>query len=312
MKMLHKKGMVLPITGWLMLAFLSACGADSKHDSQRHVIAKVNGDEITVSELNDQFARIESRSGLDTKVGKKRVLDALIDEKLLVQKAIDSGLDREPDTIAALDRARRQILAQAAIGPTAANDHVSFRETKAFYEGNPDLFERRKTYVFCRFDLAAGELQPSLKAELDKAGSSAEVSWILKRSNVRFSDQTEIRAAEMLPPDVLKQAAEMQRGDILIFKEGRQVVLMQLIRSIAEPIDLARATPAIRIYLADGRRKNAAENLLKNLRQGAKIEYSEGLIDGFQVQADAGLFDPMEGVPVRKDVTRVSTAGRSR
>ena len=312
MKMLHEKGTVLPIAGWLMLAFLCACKADSKHDSQHQVIAKVNGDEITVSELNDQFTRIESRAGLDTRVGKKQVLDALIDEKLLVQKAIDGGLDREPETVAALDRARRQVLAQAAIGHTAVDDRVSFRETKAFYEGNPDLFERRKTYVFRRFDLVAGELPPSLKAELDKAGSSTEVSWILKRSNVRFSDQTEIRAAEMLPPGVLKRAAEMQRGDILIFKEGRQIVLMQLIRSIAEPVDLARATPAIRIYLADGRRKNAAENLLKNLRQGAKIEYSEGLIDGFQVQADAGLFDPMEGVPVQKDVTRVSTAGRPR
>jgi EpsD family peptidyl-prolyl cis-trans isomerase len=308
----HKKCMHLRVAGWLMLAFLCACGADSNHESEPQVLAKVNGDEITVRELNDRFSRIESRSGLDTKVGKKQVLDALIDEKLLVQRAIESGLVREPETIVALDRARRQVLAQAAIDQAMGGGRVTYRETKAFYEGHPDLFERRKTYVFRRFDLLAGELQPSLKAELDKAGSSTEVGWILKRGNVGFRDQTEIRAAEMLPADVLKQAAEMQRGDILIFKEARQIVLMQLTRSIADPVDLARATPAIRYYLADGKRKNAAEFLLKDLHQGAKIEYSEGLIDGYQLHADAGAFEPMEGALVRKDVTQVSTVSRPR
>jgi EpsD family peptidyl-prolyl cis-trans isomerase len=296
----------------MLLPLQGGCGADSKHESERAVVAKVNGDEITVRELNDQFSRIESRAGLDKARGKRQVLDALVDEKLLAQEASESDLDRRPETVAALDRAKRQILAQAAIDNATGSTRVDLRETKAFYESHPDLFERRKTYVFRRFDLLTGELQPSTRAELDKAETPADIGFALKRANVGFNDQTEIRAAEMLPTEVLTRAAEMRRGDILMFKEGGRIVLMQLVRSIAEPVDLGRAAPAIRTYLAEGRKKNAAESLLKELRQSAKIEYAEGLIDGVQVQADAGTLNPAQDAPLRKDVTRISTASRPR
>ena len=272
---------------WLMLSFLNACGAGSKNEPERQVIAKVNGDLITARDLNDQVSRIEFRAGPDRKPGKRQILNALVDEKLLAQRAIEGGLDREPGTIVALDRARRQVLAQAAIDHETGGGRASYRETKAFYEDHPDLFVRRKTYVFRRFDLLARELQPSVKADLDKSGSPMEVGLILKRVNIGFSDQTEIYAAEMLPTDVLKQVAEMKRGDILMFKEGRQIVLMQLTSSIADPIDLARATPAIRTHLAVNRRKVVTDSLLKDLRRSAKIEYFDEMIDGFEVQADA-------------------------
>lgn len=302
----------VPMAGWLLLSLLCACGADSNQGNEGRVIARVNGGEITARELSDQVARIESRPGADKKVERKRVLDALIDERLLEQRAIRTALDRKPETIAALDRARRQVLAQSAIDHAASGGRASYREVKAFYDGHPDLFERRKTYVFRRFDLPAGELQPSLRSELDKAGSPMQVGLILKRANVGFSDQTEIRAAEMLSSDVLKQAAEMQRGDILIFKEAGQTVLMQLVSSIAEPLDLARATPGIRVYLEEAKRKNAAESLLRDLRRDSKIEYLEGLTDSSQVQADAGPIEASLGAGARKIVTRVSASGASR
>ena len=300
------------VASWLLVPFLCACGAGSKHEAENQVVAKVNGDGITLRELNDYFSRIESRSASDAKIDKMQVLDAVVDERLLVQRSIENGLDREPETIAAVGRARRRVLAQAAIDHATGGAKVSYREISTFYKGHPDLFERRKTYVFRRFDLVAKELQPSLKAELDKAGSSAEVGSILKSANVNFTDHTEIRAAELLPAEVLKRAAEMQNGDILIFRQPSQVVMMQLMKSIPEPVDIARATPSIRAFLSDSRRRNAAASLLKGLRQDAKIEYKEGLIDGLPVQADAGPLDSMEGKRARRDITRITASDSAR
>lgn len=294
----------------LMLTFLCACGAGTKNESERQTIAKVNGDLITVRELNDQFSRIEARAAPDKKIWKRQVLDALVDEKLLAQQASENRLDREPETIMALDRARRQVLAQAAIDHESRGRRVNQGEIKAFYESYPDLFERRRTYVFRRYDLLARELQPSLKAELDKAGSPLEVGLILKRAKVRFSDQTEIRPAEMLTADVLKKVVDMKRGDILIFREAGPIVLMQLISSIAEPIDLAHATPGIRDYLADRRKKTVAEMLLKDLRHSAKIEYSQGLIDGFQAQSDARSFESVGNVAIGRSANQVNPVSR--
>jgi len=95
-------------------------------------------------------------------------------------------------------------------------------------------------------------------------------------------------------------------------KEGRQLVLMQLTSSIADPIDLARATPAIRSHLAVNRRKVVTDSLLKDLRRSAKIEYFDEMIDGFEVQADAGSFEPAENKPVGRSTSQVSAVSRSR
>ncbi len=298
-----------PVVVWMLLLLLAACRVESKHESDIRSMAKVNGEVITVREFNDRYAGFESRAGLDLKAGKKQVLGALVDEKLLEQEAIRKGLDRETETVAALDRARRRILVHAVTDHAAEAPLVSDSETRTFYESHPELFERRKTYLFRRFNLSAAELTPTLKLELDKAGSPAEVGFILKDANVKFTDQTEIRAAEAFPMEILSRVAQMQRGDILIVKEARRIVLLQLMKNIPEPLDLARAAPAIRSYLAEGRKKNAAEELLGKLRERAKIEYSDDAIDGSQIQADAGSIESMKRVPTGHDA---STSAASR
>jgi hypothetical protein len=230
----------LALAVWLLVPTLCACEAESKHDVGQQVIAKVNGDDIiTVRELTDQFARIQTHFVMDTKIGKKQVLDSLVDEKLLVQRAIDIGLDRKPETIVALDRARRHVLAQASI---------------------------------------------------EQATQGASV--------------------EMLPPAVLAQASRMQGGDILMSREGGRTIYMQLVSTIAEPVEIARATPAIRAYLAEGRRKRTAKTLLRDLRNDARIEYSQGLIDGINVQVNARPSEAALGASFRTEVARTATVGR--
>ena len=68
----------------------------------------------------------------------------------------------------------------------------------------------------------------------------------------------------------------MKSGDILVRKNGNRPVLMQLVNEVLEPIDVVRATPAIRIYLASDRRGGRTEALLKGLRRTASIKYAEG------------------------------------
>jgi peptidyl-prolyl cis-trans isomerase C len=284
----------MPVAICLLLPFLCACGAESRSESAREIVATVNGDAITARELGDRSAMIGLRATTDIRIGEKQVLESLVDEKLLAQKAIETGLDRKPETRAALERARQQVLAQATVDHTAGNGPVTYRDTKAFYDGHPELFARRRSYIFRRFELLVGELRPSLRAELDRAESPAEVGFLLKRAGEAFGEETQARAAETLPPDFLKHADVMQRGDIVISREDGRIVLMQLVSSIAEPVGLVRATPAIRAFLLESRRKSAASQLLQNLRTGAKIEYSRGLIDDAKIQAAAEGAGPQE------------------
>lgn len=253
---------------------LAACGSETKTAvPYDEVVARVNGEEITVHQLNERLAQIGAPPESDPGAARKWLLDLLIDEQLLMQKAIARGLDKDPATRSAIDHARMQLLARAAIEDISGDPDVSDREARAFYLANPDLFRKRKVYRFCRFLLESTRLNATVKAKLDSAKTGADVVAALDAAGIAHSRVSEFRTAESLPVEILGQAARMVPGDILLVAEGSRTVLMQLAGSVAEPVSLEAAMPSIREYLADARRRQKAEGLVKDLRRKAKIEY---------------------------------------
>src|SRR6185436_15792816 len=83
--------------------------------------------------------RMRIRSQADAKSLDRRVLQSLVDEKLLAQKAMADQLDKEPSVMRALERARRQILAHAAIEHAGGEIEISADEARKFYAENPNL-----------------------------------------------------------------------------------------------------------------------------------------------------------------------------
>lgn len=261
--------------GAITCLLLTACGSETKPASEygQEVVARVNGEEITVHQLDERLAQIDLPAEGDRGAARKQLLDVLINEQLLVQKAISRGLDKDLATRKAVENARRQLLAHAAIDDTSGDPDVSEKETRAFYLANPHLFGNRKVYTFRRFLLDDPKLDATVKAKLDSAKTDARVVAILKSSGIPFSRLTEVRTAESLPAAILAQAARIAPGDILLFAEGSRKVLMQLAGSAAEPVSLEAAAPSIQEYLADARRRQRAERLVNDLRRKAKIEY---------------------------------------
>ena len=261
-------------TGLILVSLLAACGSETNPDARYdEVVARVNGEEITVHQLNERLAQIGLPAKGDPRDSRKRLLDLLIDEHLLMQKAIARGLDKDLVTRNAIEHARRKLLAQAAIEETSGDQRVSEKEARAFYLANPDLFGKRKVYTFGRFLLESGNLDGPVKAKLDSAKTGADVAAVLKSAGVTFSQATEVRTAESLPAPILAQAARMAAGDILLFAAGSGTVLLQLVGRIDEPVSLEAALPSIQEYLADASRQRNAERLVKDLRRKAKIEY---------------------------------------
>lgn len=253
---------------------LSSCGAETKPAAQYdEIVARVNGQEITVHQLNDRLTQLGLAGKGDAATVRSQLLDALIDERLLVQKAIAEGLDRQRMTQGAIERARLRLLAQAAIEDSSGASAISDREARAFYLEHPDLFGKRRVYTFRRYLLENGKLRGAARAQLESAKSAAEVAAVLKAAGIAYSQLTEVRTAESLPEAILVRAARMESGDILLYNEASRTVLMQLAASIAEPIQLEAALPSIKDYLVDARRQQRAERLVKDLRRKAKIEY---------------------------------------
>jgi EpsD family peptidyl-prolyl cis-trans isomerase len=260
---------------------LAACGKDDAPKATQ-VAAKVNGDEITVHQINQAMQRVANLSEDQLKPAQKQVLDRLVDQQLLVQQAIEKKLDRDPRTVAAIEAARRQILAQAYVEQVAgAAGKASDDAIKEFYAEHPQLFQERRVYRFAQMAVAApADKQAALRAkleELDKQTDKARIlpqlaEW-LKAQNLQYRATQVTQGAEQLPLEALPKYHQMKVGDLMFAPAAQGVVISQLTALQNQPLTEEQAKPYIEQYLQNRERVKLSEEEMKRLRTAAKIEY---------------------------------------
>ena len=267
---------VLPI---VMAAFLAACGDKSESGGEAkatQAAARVNGDEITVHQINQILQRQQGITPEQTDAASQRILEGLIDQQLAVAKAEEQKLDRDPQIVQALDAARRNILARAYLERTAnaVAATPTPEEIRKYYDEKPALFSQRKIYALQEFTVAAKpeEYQPLVKA-LQATKSPQEFAEVMKASGVKFTANQVTQAAENLPMALIDQLAKVADGQALYVtaQDGFKAVLV--VASREQPVNFEQAKPVIEQYLLTERRREAAQKEVKTLREAAKIEY---------------------------------------
>ena len=239
------------------------------------VVAKVNGDDVTASQLT---IALQKQRGMRPDAGdaaSKVVLDQLIDEQIVAQKAVAAKLDKDPKVVAQIEAARRDILARRFIESAAetaskpADDAV-----QKFYDGRPALFAQRKMYTLQRVDIQAPDTRRSeIDARVSALKTPAELTDWLKSQKLVFTTKQEQDASEQLPPVVLEKLATMTAGQSMVVPSQFGVSAITLVSSAAAPKALADARPAIEQFLANQGRREVIMNLQKTIRDGAKVEY---------------------------------------
>ena len=275
-------------------AVLSACGQKkdvAAADAGSEVVAKVNGDDLTAAQLT---IALQKQRGMRPDAGdaaSKQVLDQLIDEQIVAQKAVAAKLDQDPKVVAQLEAARRDILARRFIESAAetagkpADDAV-----RKFYDSRAGLFAQRKVYTLQRLDIQAPEERRNeVDAHVQSLKTAAELADWLKSQKLTFTSKQEQDAAEQLPPAVVEKLATLKDGESMVVPSQYGVSALTLVSSASAPKTLADARPAIEQYLASQGRRELLMNLQKTIRDGAKVEYQ----GRFAALAPAGASAPM-------------------
>lgn len=262
--------------GLVALACCAACGPAPNDASERGtVVARVNGEDITLEQINERMAQSRWTGEGPPDAARRRLLDTLVDEQLLMQKAIAEGLDRKPSTRLAIEQARKSLLARAAVEEISGSPQVSEKEARSYYAAHPDQFGNRKLFTFRRFVLEGAKLDERVKARLDLAKSPAEVAGALAAAGISYVQATQTRSAETLPLPVLTRVGRMAPGDILLFEEGGRSTLMQLLASNPDPVPFDLALPGIRAHLLEVHLRQLSDRVVKELRRKGRIEYME-------------------------------------
>ncbi|NRR31615.1 peptidyl-prolyl cis-trans isomerase, EpsD family [Oxalobacteraceae bacterium] len=250
---------------------LSACGDKEKKPGQ--ALVSVNGEEITVLQLNEEL----QRSGVQAsqqEAAKKQLLDALVDRQLLLIEAGKEKIDRDPKVVQAIERAKALIVAQAYIQKRIGTIARPTKEEVAdYFNKHPEFFSRRKQFDMRQLIVATKDIDDSLKAAMDASKSLDEVAAYLDSHKVGYARAQLVRSTSELPVDLSAKLQSMNKGQLFIIREGERSMLIAIAEIKDAPVTLEVATQQIEQFLFNKKNKDAADAELARLRAAAKIEY---------------------------------------
>lgn len=253
---------------------LAACTGHKKDATQ--AAARVDGAEITVHQINYRLQRERGLRPEQQDAASHKILEQLIDEQLIVEKAEKVKMDKEPAAQQAMDAARREVLARAYVEQAAQTVPVPNEAAiHTYYDSNDALFSHRRVYTLQEYLAKVPEDKiPALRALVDGGKSPADVEAWFKAQGVQFRAQETTQPAERIPLNSLKTLATVADGRGLVVAAGNQVHVTYVASSVQAPVEFDKAKPAIGQYLMIDSRRKVTEANMSALRTSAKIEYS--------------------------------------
>lgn len=277
---------------------LTACGGKDKKSGQ--ALASVNGEEVTAMQLNEEVQRSgASQAQAQQPAFGKQLLEGLIDRQLVVNAAVQEKIDRDPQVVRAIERAKALLIAQAymqkKVGTVAKPTPT---EVSEYFTKHPELFSNRKQFDMRQLVLASADLSPALKAAIDGAKSLDEVAAYMDSHNIKFGRNQVAHTSADLPPELSSKLLAMQKGQLFIIKEGERSVIVMLSDIKDAPVTQEMANAQIEQYLFNTKNKEAAAAELARLRAAAKIEYmNKAAEEGKAADAAAPVAKPAAAKP---------------
>ena len=191
-----KMYLVTIFVAFFMIGCATTASFDSKSSSQikdaaepveqteeEEVLVVVNGEEITISEYNDKLRRLSAyeKARYRGEEGHRKFLEALIQQKVMVQKAREMGLDKNDEVqtkIAALMReVTERVLIEALIKQEILDKVVvTDEEAKAYYDENREGFKDKEKVKIRQIIVPTEEEAQAILQELENGADFAELA----------------------------------------------------------------------------------------------------------------------------------------
>lgn len=255
-----------------VLCALLIVGGCARSDPKGQVIAIVNGEEVTLSEVNEE-AKAKGIAIANDRSLRDALVRELVDRKLLVQEAVDRRLDRTPEHLLAARRMNEILLAQELLAASTSEAPApGARQLRQFINANPRAFGQR---VLMSVDLIA--FPPVSDAKLTRALADAKslenVQNLLAQAKIAASRGTEVWDSGNLDGKLAERLLGMKPDAIVIVPGSDRTVAARLVSTAPQPVPEADRLTVARELLRRRRAEAVLQQLLQRARAEAEVEY---------------------------------------
>lgn len=220
----------------------------------------MNGEEVTVSELNEEARASGYTIGSDVAL-RNALLDQVIARKLLSQAATKAGLDRTPDYLLASRRANELLLANQLLADSAPSPVPSNAQLRAFIAANPQAFAERAIFTVQQRSFLPSAAPAPTAALLPQDPDSSVESWDSGTLSKGWAAQ--LRDAGVGGKTVLLRAPD-------------RAVLARVISVVPRPTGTEGELRLAAEMLRNSRNQELARAIADRTRSSAVIEYQQG------------------------------------
>ena len=261
----------------------SACDHNDFAKSTQ-VMARVGEKEITTAYFERQIGSLpESVQKLSSQgLGKKAVLESLVNKELLYAEALKKNVDKSADLLKKLDDQKKELiintyLQNEIIGKIKVDD----KEVENFYTANPSEFnnlqEVRISQIVAHDEAAAGEIIHKLELRRD-FGELAQVHSTDKVSAVRKGDVGWFSATK-LPEAVRDSVFKLPLGGVSKpFKQADGYEIYKITDRRVVSYSFDQVKDAIKVQIYNNKMQKELAALLEGIKKTTKVQINEVLL----------------------------------
>ncbi|QXF12330.1 SurA N-terminal domain-containing protein [Sphingopyxis terrae] len=255
----------------IVLACLSLAACDKEPTGQ--VAAVVNGEEITLQEVNAELGNVNIPDGVDKKVVQQAALERVVERRLLAQAARDEGLDKTPDYLLRERQLRDALLVQLMGQKAQRAQRVPEQaEIDKFIADNPDMFADRKIFAIDRIQFPLPKDMGALKA-LENDHSMEAVAAHLQELGIKFARTDAQMDSAQVGKQRMQQIRALPAGEPFIAPENGMVTVAVIKSERAVPLTGDAARPLAVQAIQNQQLTSAMQDRLKQARAAAEIKY---------------------------------------
>lgn len=258
-------------------AFLLALAACGRAAPEGQVIATVNGDEITRSQLNAALAGAGGGGDIDDKrkaALRNAVLDRLIAQQLVAQEAKRQGIDKSQDYLLAIRAAEDRILADMLAARVVRGLRAPYaRDAAQYIRDNPGRFAAREMLAVDQIRYPADRYDP---AGLKDARDLAAVAQRLTAAGVAFERGRAAIDSATVPPDLHRLLRTLPPGEPFVVTENGTTLASVIVDRRPAPVAPDAANRVALDMIRQDNARAALTRQLETLRRTAQIAYQPG------------------------------------